>query len=105
MRFQGPKEHHYLPRKKSFQKTKSQKLRSGIRNSASCACSRGPTNLLGIRYGAGQTHAEWSEIDRRVMFDGEEVDYFWILAEAKQRYIERKLALAEQGFIYSDTDW
>jgi hypothetical protein len=39
------------------------------------------------------------------MFDGEEVDYFWILAEAKQRYIERKLALAEQGFIYSDTDW
>jgi hypothetical protein len=38
------------------------------------------------------------------MFDGEEVDYFWILAEAKQRYAERKLSLATKGFIHSDMD-
>ncbi len=38
------------------------------------------------------------------MFEGEEVDYFWILAEAKQRYDERRLALAEEGFINSDMD-
>jgi hypothetical protein len=38
------------------------------------------------------------------MWDQEETDHFWILAEAKRRYAERKLALAEKGFIYSDLD-
>jgi hypothetical protein len=33
-----------------------------------------------------------------------EVDYFWILDEAKRRYAERRLTLAERGFIYSDMD-
>lgn len=62
------------------------------------------SNPLGTRYCVGQNHAEWSDIDRQVMFDGEDVDYFWILDEAKQRYAERKLALAAKGFIYSDMD-
>jgi hypothetical protein len=62
-------------------------------------------NGLGTRYIVRQAHTEWSEIDGQVMWDQEEVDYFWILAEAKQRYAERKLALAERGLIYSDIDW
>src|ERR1700723_1836581 len=62
-------------------------------------------NELGTRHCVGQTHAEWSEIDRQVMFDGEEFDYFWILEEAKKRYAERRSALALEGFIYSDMDW
>ena len=61
-------------------------------------------NSLGTRYCVGQNHAEWSDIDGQVIFDWEEVDYFWILDEAKQPYAERKLALAAKGFIHSDMD-
>ena len=59
---------------------------------------------LRTRYCVRQAHAEWSEIDRQIMWDQEEVDHFWILSEAKRRYAERKLALTERGFIYSDMD-
>ena len=61
-------------------------------------------NPLGTRYCVGQTHAAWSNIDRQVMFEGEEVEYFWILDEAKRRFAERRLILKEKGFIYSDMD-
>ncbi len=61
-------------------------------------------NDLGTRYCVRQAHAEWSEIDGQVMWDQEEVDHFWILNEAKQRYAERRLNLAQRGFIYSDMD-
>lgn len=61
-------------------------------------------NQLGTRYCVRQAHAEWSEIDGQVMWDKEEVDHFWILNEAKQRYEERRIILHEQGFIYSDMD-
>ena len=61
-------------------------------------------NPLGTRYSVRQAHAQWSEKDRQVMWDDEQVDHFWILDEAKRRYAERRLALAQQGFIYSDMD-
>lgn len=61
-------------------------------------------NDLGTRYSVRQAHAEWSEIDGQIMWDEEEDDHFWILNEAKRRYGERRLALAERGFIYSDMD-
>jgi hypothetical protein len=61
-------------------------------------------NDLGTRYCVRQAHAEWSEIDRQVMWNQEEVEHFWILNEAKRRYAERRLALAERGFFYSDMD-
>jgi hypothetical protein len=61
-------------------------------------------NDLRSRYCVCQARAGWSEIDGQVMFDTEEADYFWILSEAKQRYAERKLALAQRGYIYSDLD-
>jgi len=59
-------------------------------------------NELGTRHVVRQWYAEWSEIDRQIVWDQEEVEYFWILAEATKRYAERRLALAEKGFIYSD---
>jgi hypothetical protein len=62
------------------------------------------TNELGTRYCVRQAHAQWSDIDGQVMWDQEEADHFWILAEAKRRYAERRLALAGRGFIYSDID-
>lgn len=62
-------------------------------------------NDLGTRYCVRQAHAEWSEIDGQIMWDQEEVDYFWILSEAKRRYAERRLGLAEKGFIYSDMEF
>ena len=61
-------------------------------------------NDLGTRYCVRQAHAVWSEIDGQIMWDQEEVEYFWILDRAKQRYAERRRALAEKGFIYSDMD-
>jgi hypothetical protein len=62
-------------------------------------------NQLGTRYCIRQACAQWSEIDRAIMWDDEQRDYFWILNEAKRRYSERRLALAQMGFIYSDMDW
>jgi hypothetical protein len=59
---------------------------------------------LGTRYCLRQWHAEWSEIDGQIMWDDEQVEHFWILAEAKRRYAERRLALTKKGFIYSDMD-
>jgi hypothetical protein len=61
-------------------------------------------NDLGTRHVVKQWHGAWSEIDRQIMWDGEEVEYFWILAQARERYAERRRALAEKGFIYSTMD-
>jgi hypothetical protein len=61
-------------------------------------------NPLGTRFCVRQTHAQWSDIDRQIMFDQEETEYLWILSEAKRRYAERRLALGQRGFIYSDMD-
>ena len=61
-------------------------------------------NDLGTRHVVKQWHGAWSEIDRQVMWDQEEVEYFWILAQAKERYEERRRALVDKGFIYSDMD-
>jgi len=38
------------------------------------------------------------------MWDEEEVEYFWILADAKKRHEERRRTLADKGFIYSTMD-
>jgi hypothetical protein len=62
-------------------------------------------NDLGTRYCVRQAHAQWREIDRAIMWDQEEIENFWILSEAKRSYAERRLALGEKGFIYSDMDW
>ena len=62
-------------------------------------------NDLGTRYSVRQAHAQWHDEDGQVMWDQEEVDHFWILNEAKRRYAERRIALGEKGFIYSDMDW
>jgi hypothetical protein len=62
-------------------------------------------NELGTRHCVRQTHAQWSDRNWDVIWESEEVDYFWILDEAKKRYAERKSALAKMGFIYSDMDW
>jgi hypothetical protein len=61
-------------------------------------------NDLGTRHRIRQAHGAWSKIDGQIMWDQEEVEYFWILAQAKERYAERRRALAEKGFIYSDMD-
>jgi hypothetical protein len=62
------------------------------------------TNNLRTRYCVRQARAEWSDIDGQVMWDQEEIEHIWILDEAKRRYAERRLALTEKGFIYSDMD-
>lgn len=59
-------------------------------------------NEFGTRHVVRQAHAQWSEIDGQIMWDQEEVEYFWILDQARRRYVDRKLALTERGFIYSD---
>jgi len=59
-------------------------------------------NDLGTRYRVREWHAKWSDVDGQIMWDQEEVEYFWILGQAKQRYAERRTTLAEKGFIHSD---
>jgi predicted nucleic acid-binding protein len=59
---------------------------------------------FGTRYSVRQFHAQWSDEDGRIMWDQEEIDVFWTRTEAEQRYAERRQALAERGFIYSDMD-
>lgn len=49
------------------------------------------------RHGVLQIHAKWNDQRHDVIWDSEEVDYFWILAEAKARYAERRAALALMG--------
>ena len=61
-------------------------------------------NPLGTRHGVLQIHAQCKDSIHGAVWDGEEVDYFWILADAKKRYAERRLALAARGFVYSDMD-
>ncbi len=61
-------------------------------------------NELGTRHCIRQAHVAWNEIEGELMSDQEEVEYFWILGEAKQRYEERRCALADKGFTYSDMD-
>jgi hypothetical protein len=61
-------------------------------------------NDLGTRHFVKQWHGATSEIDGQVMGDQEEVEHFWILAQAKERYDERRRTLAEKGFIHSDMD-
>jgi hypothetical protein len=62
-------------------------------------------NELGTRHGVLQIHAVWSDANQDVVWGSEEMDYFWILDEAKQRYTQRKAVLAVMGFVYSDLDW
>lgn len=61
-------------------------------------------NELGTRYVVRQWHAQWSEIDRQIMWDGEEIEHFWLQSEAKKRYEEWRTALGEKGFTCSDMD-
>ena len=61
-------------------------------------------NDLGTRRVVKQWHGAWSEIDRQVMSDPQEAEYFWILVQTKERYEERRNALAEKGFIYSTAE-
>ena len=51
-----------------------------------------------------QAHAEWSEIDRQVMWDDTESERCLTYERAQERYAARRLTLAEKGFIYSDMD-
>jgi hypothetical protein len=51
-----------------------------------------------------QAHAQWSEIDRNIMWDDFESERLPTLEEAKGRYEARRLALVEKGFIYSDME-
>ena len=59
----------------------------------------------GTRHCVLQIYAQWSDRHLDVIWESEEVDYFWILEEAKKRYSECRKALAEMGFVYSDMDW
>jgi hypothetical protein len=61
-------------------------------------------NPLGVRHCVRQTHAQGSGLNRDILWDGEEVDRYWILGMAKRRYAERRAALVARGFCYSDIE-
>ena len=51
-----------------------------------------------------KTHAEWSEIDGQVMWEGSESERWQTLKKAKERCEEWRKALAAKGFSQSDMD-
>src|ERR1017187_7504114 len=52
-----------------------------------------------------QTHAQWSEIDRQVMWEEPEWERWPTLQKAKDRCEEWRKALAAKGFTQSDLDF
>lgn len=42
------------------------------------------TDDLGTRHVVKQWHGAWSEVDRQIIWDQEEVEYFSMLSEAKK---------------------
>ena len=52
-----------------------------------------------------QTHAQWSEIDRQVMWEEPEWESWPTLQKAKDRCEEWRKALAAKGFTQSDLDF
>ncbi len=51
-----------------------------------------------------EAHAQWSEIDQKIVWDETEHERCSTYAHAKERYAARRQVLAEKGFIYSDMD-
>jgi hypothetical protein len=51
-----------------------------------------------------EAHARWDEANGKIAWDGERIKAFATLEEAKEQYAERRLFLAQKGFIYSDMD-
>jgi hypothetical protein len=51
-----------------------------------------------------QTRAQWSEIDRQVMWEGPEWEPWPTLNKAQEKCEERRKALAAKGFTQSDLD-
>ena len=52
-----------------------------------------------------QTHAQWSEIDRQVMWEEPEWERWPTLTKAKERCEEWRQNLAARGFTQSDMDF
>jgi hypothetical protein len=55
-------------------------------------------------YFVKQAHAQWSEIDREIMWEGFDFEQCPTLEKAKERYAAWRLVLIEKGFIYSKMD-
>jgi len=51
-----------------------------------------------------EARARWDDESKQAIRDEEHFEQFLTLEEAEKRYAERRLALAEEGFIYSDMD-
>ncbi len=54
---------------------------------------------------AKQTHAQWIEIDRQVMWEEPEWERWPTLNKAKERCEEWKKALAAKGFVHPDMEF
>jgi hypothetical protein len=57
------------------------------------------------RFLVREAHAAWSEIGRNVTWGEFEHDECSTLEEAEWRYVRRRAAIVEKGFIYSDMDF
>ena len=51
-----------------------------------------------------EAHAIWSELDGQIMWDGFDYDECSTIEEAQRRYEERRIAIFDKGFIYSDKE-
>ena len=61
-------------------------------------------DLTDSTYRVVQLYGAWHDLTGRIVWDKVETDSFERLHHARERYAERRLALVERGFIYSDLD-
>jgi hypothetical protein len=59
-------------------------------------------DLTDSAYRVVQLHGAWHDLTGWIVWEKVETDSFKTLHQARERYVERRLALVERGFIYSD---
>jgi hypothetical protein len=52
-----------------------------------------------------EVRARWDQVSEAIVWDTPDLWVFETIQEAKVCYQERRLGLAQRGFIYSDMDW
>ena len=61
-------------------------------------------DLTDSHYRVVQLYGAWHDLTGRIVWDKVETDSLETIHQARARYAERRLALVERGFIYSDLD-
>lgn len=86
-----------------FSKTDDPK--APLRGQEFCELCLYDSNSAGKRiFCVREARARWDEVHGRAAWNEEQIKAYATAKEAQERYAERRLLLAQEGFIYSDMD-